>query len=191
MTCHKSLESTDALSSGLARLSLILRMNAIEKAESLRRKFCTDAQFIEGWKWGTYVVAGIFAIPTENLTVTELQNNIPILYSITKEAKQGWWPRGVSGTFLFPFYLSTDFDPAVLTWVQSRQPYRWAIWHEPVLYDISRNSVWMRSDYGHFGSAFYPLVFGLYRRALTIISERLQRPGPEFINGVPTNNRSA
>lgn len=140
---------------------------------------------------GTYVVAGIFAIPSEVVTISNIQRNIPTLHAASKDAKQGWWPRGISGMFLFPCYLSTHFEPEVVAWVQKRQPYRWAIWHEPVLYDITQNAVWMRSDYGHFGSAFYPLVFDLYRRALALIAERLQKPHPDFINGHPTNTRNA
>ena len=165
-------------------------MNATETDNSLARGFSADARFIEGWMRGTYVVAGIFAIPSEAVTVTELQSNIPTLHAATKKAKRGWWPRGVSGMFLFPFYLGTHFEPAAIKWVQRRQSYRWAIWHEPVLYDIAQNAVWMRSDYGHFGSAFYPLVFELYRRGLTLIAERLQKPIPDFINGLPTNTRN-
>src|ERR1041384_1503794 len=163
----------------------------IETEEALSRRVSADGRFIEGWMRGTYVVAGIFAIPCESLTVTELQRNIPTLYDATLKAKQGWGPRGLSGTFLFPFYISWTFEPSVIEWVQRRQPYRYAIWHEPVLYDVSRNAVWMRSDYGHFGSFFYPLVFQLYRRALTLIAERIQKPKPDFINGNSTDSKSA
>ena len=166
-------------------------MNASETENALARGFAADARFIEGWMRGTYVVAGIFAIPSDAITVHDIQHNIPTLYATTKKAKRGWWPRGISGMFLFPFYLSTDFQPDIVAWVQRRQPYRYAIWHEPVLYDISRNAVWMRSDYGHFGSAFHPLVFDLYRRALPLIAQRIQKPIPDFINGHPTNARNA
>ncbi|HWB04471.1 MAG TPA: hypothetical protein VG796_15695 [Verrucomicrobiales bacterium] len=119
-----------------------------------------------------------------------MRQNIPTLYALTKNAKRGWWPRGLCGTFLFPFYPGTQFDPAAIEWVQRRQAYRWAIWHEPVLYDTAQNSVWMRSDYGHYGSAYYPLVFDLYRRALTAIAGRLGRPGPDSINGVAAGGGS-
>ncbi len=142
-----------------------------------------DAQFVEGWMSGTYVVAGIFAIiQTDRLTVEDLKRNIPALHSSAKIAKHGWWPRGISGIFLFPFYLGTHFEPDVIDWVQRRQAYRWAIWHEPVLYDINRNAVWMRSDYGIFGSAFLALVFGLRKRALLSIAKKLGQPHPDFIN---------
>lgn len=147
-----------------------------------QRRF-TDSKIIEGWMRGTYIVAGIFAIPSERITIPDIQSNIPDLYDSTKEDRRGRWPRGIAGTFLFPFYLGADFSPDQIDWVQHRQAYRWAIWHEPVLYDISENAAWMRSDYGHFGSAFYPLVFDLYRRAFTVIAERLQRPQPDYING--------
>jgi hypothetical protein len=150
-----------------------------------------DAHFIEGWMRGTYIVAGIYSIPSEALTVAELQRNIPILYEATTKAKRGWWPRGLCGTFLFPFYIGSAFEPTVIEWVQHRRPYRYAIWHEPVLYDIERNAVWMRSDYGHFGSAFYPLVFQLHERALTRIAERIQKTKPDFINGISTDRKSA
>jgi hypothetical protein len=146
-----------------------------------------DSRFVEGWLHGTYIVAGIFAIPAEEVTIAELQRNIPVLHARTKKAKRAWWPKGISVIFLFPFYLGSHFDPEVIAWVRRRQPYRWTIWHEPVLYDIAQNAVWMRSDYGHFGCAFYPLVFDLHRRALTLIAERIQRPVPDFINGIATN----
>jgi hypothetical protein len=88
-----------------------------------------------------------------------------------------------------PFYIGLAFQPAVIEWVQRRRPYRYAIWHEPVLYDVNRNAVWMRSDYGHFGCAFHPLVFELNRRALTLIAERIQKPKLDFINGIPTDSK--
>ena len=167
-----------------------LTTKSIQAEQCLSRGVAADARFIEGWMRGTYIVAGIFAIPSQALTVTEVQRNIPTLYEATKRSKRGWWPRGLSGMFLFPFYLGVGFEPAVIEWVQRRRPYRWAIWHEPVLYDITHNAVWMRSDYGHFGSAFHPLVFELYRRALTLIAARIQKPAPGSINGTPTNSRN-
>jgi hypothetical protein len=166
-------------------------MNTADIDNSLSRGFDMDARFIEGWMRGTYIVAGIFAIPSEAVTIAELRRNIPVLHDRTRRAKKSWWPRGISGIFLFPFYLGTHFDPAVIAWVQQRQPYRWAVWHEPVLYDISQNAVWMRSDYGQTGCAFYPLVFDLYRRALTLIAERIQRPIPDSVNGFSTNAHRA
>jgi hypothetical protein len=155
---------------------------AIDSAELGQRRFA-HAKVFEGWMRGTYIVAGVFAIPTEVITIADIQANISDLYDSTKTWRRGRWPRGIAGTFLFPFYLGSAFSPEQIEWVQHRRPYRWAIWHEPVLYDIAKNSVWMRSDYGHFGSAFYPLVFDLYRRAFTVIAERLQRTQPDFING--------
>jgi hypothetical protein len=159
--------------------------------ESLAKRLSTDARFIEGWMRGTYVVAGVFAIPSEALTVAEIERNIPALYAVTQSAKKGWWPRGLSGTFLFPFYIGTHFEPDVIARVQRRRRYRWAVWHEPVLYDVVRNGVWMRSDYGLYGSAFYPLTFDLYRRAMLSVAELLQKAMPDFINGVATNGRNA
>ncbi|MDH5535821.1 MAG: hypothetical protein OEZ08_09685 [Betaproteobacteria bacterium] len=154
-------------------------------------KLYADAQFIEGWMRGTYVVAGIFAIPVDTLSVSTLSANIAALYDGTKRAKRAWWPRGISGMFLFPFYLGSGFSPEVVSWVQRRHPYRWAIWHEPVLYDTGQHSVTMRGDYGLFGSAFYPLVGVLYVRAMQAISLGLGREFPDFINGCPTAGRPA
>jgi hypothetical protein len=174
----------------MAKHTHALTVSSTPAGQGLSRGVVAEGQFIEGWMRGTYIVAGIFAIPSEVLTVTEVQRNIPTLYEATKKAKRGWWPRGLSGMYLFPFYLGRAFESEVIDWVQRRRPYRWAIWHEPVLYDVTRNAVWMRSDYGHFGSAFHPLVFELYRRALTVIAGRIQKPAPDFINDAPTNGRS-
>lgn len=151
----------------------------------------SHAHFIEGWMRGTYVVVGVFSIPCRTVSVQELKRNIPALHARTKQAKRAWWPRGLSGMFLFPFYLGSEFDAEVTAWVQRRWPYRWAIWHEPVLYDIIQNAVWMRGDYGLFGSAFFPMVFELHRRALTTIAERLGGTLPEFINALPPIDKSA
>jgi hypothetical protein len=161
-------------------------MTKADDSLALRSRRLADAKIIEGWMRGTYIVAGIFAIPSEAISTSDIQANIPDLYASTKAERRGRWPRGIAGTFLFPFYLGTGFGAGQIEWVQHRRPYRWAIWHEPVLYDTARNSVWMRSDYRHFGSAFYPLVFGLYRRAFVVIAERLQKPQPDFINGQAT-----
>lgn len=159
----------------------------IESPTLDRRRFA-DVKVIEGWMRGTYVVAGIFAIPAAELTVADLNTNIQDLYSSTKVARHGRWPRGIAGTFLFPFYLGQGFAPELIERVQRRHSYKWAIWHEPVLYDIRENAAWMRSDYGHFGSDFHPLVFDLYRRAFTLIAERLQKAQPDYINGHRTTN---
>ena len=95
-------------------------VNGPTKTEvSLSPRVTVDAQVIERWTWGTYIVAGIFAIPSESLTVTEIQRNIPTLYDATRKAKRGWWPRGLCGTFLFPFYIGLAFEPAVIEWVSA------------------------------------------------------------------------
>jgi len=159
--------------------------------ESLMKRHLADARFIEGWIRGTYVVVGVFAIPADALTVADLERNIPALHAVTQSAKKGWWLRGLSGMFLFPFYIGSHFEPETIAWFQRRHRYRWAVWHEPVLYDVVRNGVWMRSDYGLYGSAFYPVVFDLYRRAISSIAARLQRTTPDFINGVSTGARNA
>jgi hypothetical protein len=57
------------------------------------------------------------------------------------------------------------------------------------LYNVVQNAVWMGSDYRLYGSAFYPVVFDLYRQALSNIAERLNRQMPDFINGVSTDKR--
>ena len=137
---------------------------------------------------GTYIVAGIFAVPCDTVTVTQIREAIPVLYSATKKAKRGWWPRGISGMFLLPCYVGTDFGREQIEWVQRRHPFRWAIWHEPMLYDIHRNAVWMRKDYGLYGRAFRPLVVDVHRRALKAIAELIHQPFPDFINGIPTSN---
>lgn len=160
-------------------------MTLVTSDHSQAHTILADAQFIECWMSGTYVVAGIFSIPSDKLTIATIKENISILHTATKRAKKGWWPRGISGMFLLPVYLGYQFDPAVIEWVQQRRPYRWAVWHEPVLYDIQENKVWMRSDYGLFGSAYYRLVFTLYGHAFKRIAERLEQPAPDFINGKP------
>jgi hypothetical protein len=51
---------------------------------------------------GTYVVAGIFAIHSEGVTVPEMRRNIPALHAAAKKAKKHFFFHFTSATTLIP-----------------------------------------------------------------------------------------
>ena len=124
----------------------------------------------EFWCMGMYMVFGIFPMKVGKLTIDDIRKNIPELYLQTKLAKVGIWPRGLAHFFIIPVYCSAEFSPEVINWVHNRPKYKWAIWHEPVLYSISTNSAEITSKYGLYGSAFLPLVLGIVERSIIGIS---------------------
>ena len=148
--------------------------------------------FLERWVFGTYLVMGVFPTDGQGLTVERLIAEIPSLYSTTRSHKQAMWPRGVCGYYLIPIYVSESFDASITDWVHSYHPYRWAIWHMPVLYASATNSVEKRAygdpradKYHHYGSAFRPYLEDIIGLGLRAVSRRFGHELPERVNGSP------
>ena len=156
---------------------------------SAESQLCIDAEhptFVERWVVGTYLVAAIFPTDGRSLTLEHLVSQVPTFYAAARSHKQAIWPRGVCGYYLIPIYIAESFDASVIEWVHSYHPYRWAIWHVPVLYTTTHNSVEKRayrdprSDKYHWhGSAFRPYlehVIGTalmpFRAGLVMIRQR-------------------
>jgi hypothetical protein len=147
--------------------------------------------FDERWVAGTYIVAGIFPSEGRSLTVERLIAQIPSFYALTRSHKRAMWPRGICGYYLIPIYVAESFDAGVIEWVRSYHPYRWAIWHVPVLYTSTANSVDKRaygnsrSDKCSYGSYFWPYLESIIDRGLRAVSHRFGYELPETVNGKP------
>jgi len=139
--------------------------------------------FSEQWLRGTYLVSGVFPIQKSGLTIRDIIEQIPALYDETISHKRAIWPRGICGYFLVPIYISDSFDELVQNWVRSYHRYRWAIWHEPLLYNKHDNVVYMRSDYGTHGAAFRPYLAKIIGSALTTITHKYHMSFPRKKNG--------
>ena len=115
--------------------------------------------FHEQWISGTYIVAGVFQIPVNSLSTVELNANIPHWFDMLASSKKAWWPRGICGYFAIPIYACPFFDQPVIDLVHNRPKYRYAMWHEPVLYDFRANTAQTNANYGLYCSAFRFFLF--------------------------------
>jgi hypothetical protein len=158
----------------------------------LEPNYSLDAEhptFVERWIVGTYIVAGVFPTEGRSLTVESLVAQIPSFYNATRSHKRAIWPRGICGYFLIPIYIAESFDTDVIEWVHSYHPYRWAIWHVPVLYNSTDNSVdnraygKSRSDKWGYGSFFWPYLESIIGTGLRAVSHRFGYELPETVNG--------
>lgn len=154
--------------------------------------------FLERWVAGTYLVTGIFPTDGRELTIERMIAAIPSLYTTTRANKQARWPRGLCGYFLVPIYTAPSFDPGVIEWVHSFHPYRWVIWHVPVLYHTATNAVDKRvygdprSDkYHHYGSTFRPYLENVIGSALRAVARPFGHQLPETVNGQPTQKTTS
>lgn len=59
-----------------------------------------------------------------------------------------------------------------MNWVHSRPKYRYAMWHEPVVYDRGRNVAEMNANWRLIGSAFRVFLFESIFTALNGLSEK-------------------
>ncbi len=122
--------------------------------------------FHEQWVVGTYVVTGLFGSTVSNLTINDIESRIPQLYDMTRQAQHAWWPRGIAGYYLITIYSGTVFDSEVIEWVHLRPKYRWAVWHEPILYNLKSNSIEMNRNWGRYCAAFRPYLSDILRSQL-------------------------
>lgn len=114
----------------------------------------SDCCIDERWISGTYIVSGVFIIPVNRIGENALQDNLSALFSTLQEKRSRKWPRGICGYYAIPIYVGKGFSSDVVQWVQSRPKYRYAMWHEPVLYDRSENVAFMNTRWGKYGLAF-------------------------------------
>ena len=114
----------------------------------------SDCRIAERWISGTYIVSGVYTIPVSRIGMNVLQDNLHNLFSMLREKRARKWPRGICGYYAIPIYVGNSFSLDVVQWVQSRPKYRYAMWHEPVLYDRAENVAFMNTKLGMYGLAF-------------------------------------
>ncbi|MGD1087350.1 MAG: hypothetical protein ABR955_01305 [Verrucomicrobiota bacterium] len=143
----------------------------------------SEPTFLAQWVSGTYLVSGVFPIESNSLTTQQVVLKIPSLYLAAKSSKLAKWPRGICGYYLIPVYIADFFDESVVAWVHSYHFFRWAIWHEPVLYCKADNTAHSRNDYGLRGKAFRVYLSNVMGGALKTVASRFNFEFPEKING--------
>lgn len=115
--------------------------------------------FYEQWVSGTYVVAGVFRRSVDSLTVDEMRDNIPAWFDLLKHNKHARWPRGICGYYAIPVYTGASFDQSVVDYVHKRPKHRYAMWHEPVLYNRVANTAETNMSWRLYGRAFRLFLF--------------------------------
>lgn len=139
--------------------------------------------FHEQWVSGTYIVSGVFQLPCHRLDLRDIQEQIPRLFEALRKTKSGWWPKGICGYFAIPIYTADTFEQTVVEWVHSRPKYKYAMWHEPVLYDRVRNVVEMNNSWGNDGSAFRIFLFDVIHKALHGLARKERHATFPLVNG--------
>jgi hypothetical protein len=128
--------------------------------------------FHEQWVSGTYIVAGVFIRRCSCLSISQIGEEIPHLFELLCINKQAWWPRGICAYYAIPIYTSNEFDPATVDWVHTRPEYKYAMWHEPVLYDRKRNTAEIYLAEGLCRLAFRVFLREVIYGALRAVSQR-------------------
>lgn len=117
-----------------------------------------DAHY-EQWVSGTYIVAGVFHRRVDGLTTDGIRDCIPGWFDLLRSRKKAWWPRGICGYYAMPIFTGPAFVTPVVDWVHNRPKHRFAMWHEPVLYNHVANTAETYMNWGLFGRAFRLFVF--------------------------------
>jgi len=141
----------------------------------------------EQWVSGTYIVAGVFQRKTARISVQEIQSDAPRLFDLLKVNKKAIWPKGICGYYAIPIYSCEVLDAGAVDWVHSRPKYRYAMWHEPVLYDRGRNVAEMNADWRLYGAAFRVFLFEAIFTALNGLAKKEGHPTFPQINGERVN----
>ncbi len=140
--------------------------------------------FLEQWVSGTYIVTGVFPTTCHTLTLDDIAQSIPSLYSTVKLHKKSFWPRGICGYYLIPVYITSSPEQPTIEWIHVRHPYRWGVWHEPLLYNHLDNTAHMRTDYGLANSAYREYLFNIFGATFQAISQEFGFDFPNRINGL-------
>lgn len=137
----------------------------------------------EQWVSGTYIVAGVFQRRPARISVQEIQSDAPRLFDLLKTNKRARWPKGICGYYAIPIYTCDVLDAAVVDWVHSRPKYRYAMWHEPILYDRDRNIAEMNAGWRLYGAAFRVFLFEVIFTALNGLAKKDGHPTFPQVNG--------
>ena len=114
----------------------------------------TNLKIDERWVSGTYIVCGMINRNVPTIDIHELIENRPVLFSSIRKNRRAFWPRGICGYYAIPVYIADGFSREVINWVQNRPKYRYAMWHEPLLYDYNENQAFTNARWGRYGLYF-------------------------------------
>ncbi len=145
----------------------------------------------EQWVSGTYIVTGVFPKYVLALSTDQLKADIPAVFELLSKNKKAWWPKGISAYFAIPIYTSDGFNQAVIEWVHSRPQYKYAMWHEPVLYDRKRNMAEINASWGLSGAAYRIFLFEVIYTALAVISQKEGHSEFPLVNGEKIEDEEA
>lgn len=137
----------------------------------------------EQWVSGTYIVAGVFQRKKPVVTVPDIEVEIPELFALLKSQKKARWPKGICGYYAIPIYTCDALDDFTVDWLHSRPKYRYAMWHEPVLYDRLRNVAEMNEAWQFHCSAFRPFLFEVIFEAVKGLAQKEGYPTFPQVNG--------
>ncbi len=125
----------------------------------------------EQWVSGTYIVAGIFLRRSESIRSGQIQSDISGFFDLLKKKRKRRWPRGICAYYAIPVYICDKLDFNAVKWVHSRPRYRYAMWHEPVLYDRHNNLAEMNAAWGLYSSSFRSFLSNLIFAALSELAD--------------------
>jgi hypothetical protein len=137
--------------------------------------------FHEQWVSGTYILTGIFPRSGDGITIAKIRNEVPTFYSLVKEKQKKKIPRGLSASYIIPVYRSSHFADDVLNWTKTRPKYKWAIWHEPVLFNDQTDEAIMNQNWGLYGLAYRDYLAQIICAYLSTISgDEIRLNGNQF-----------
>lgn len=142
-----------------------------------------QASFHEQWVSGTYIVVGVFPYHVEHLTPSHIRQDIPSLFEQTRHRKRALWPKGICAYYLIPIYCSDTFSQETIDWVSKRPTYRWAIWHEPVLFNTRENNAHTNMNWGLYCSAFRQFLVRVFVAGVCTLSRKYKFSSQPVLNG--------
>ena len=137
----------------------------------------------ERWVSGTYVVAGLFFKSLRQLESSLIEAEASSHFQVLRERKKRRWPRGICGYYAIPVYVCEIESPEVVRWVQNRPKYRYAMWHEPVVYFPESNEVAMSANWGVYGLFFRHYLAEIIFSGLCRVTEEAGHSDFPTVNG--------
>ena len=136
--------------------------------------------FHEQWVAGTYIHTGIFPRFGDQITIDKIQDEIPALHSLIKQNRKKKILKGISASYIIPLYQASCFPAEVEEWIKARPQYKYAIWHEPVLFNDQTNEAIMNQNWGIFGLSFRDYLAQIICSYLSTISKEFSLNGNQI-----------
>lgn len=158
-------------------------MSIFERHNTGMKPTAEGDTYHEQWVAGTYIVAGVFQKQCSNLNVDQAIMGIAPLFNKLRVNKRAWWPKGICAYYAIPIYTSGGFDQSVIDWVHSRPRGRYAMWHEPVIYDRVKNVAEINASWGIVCAAYRVFLFEAMHAALAAVSQKEGHARFPLVNG--------